>query len=452
MCKALESKIALVSGPTRGAGRGIAIELGASVMWICILLALLMLTSCTGIRRGTKQGGVPTSWPTSTPEKQGMDSATLVKLLEYVKKEAKGVDSLLVIRNGTIVLEVYYAPYTSDQKHILNSCTKSFLSALVGIAIDEGYIQGTSKQALDYFPEYPLPDKDQRREKITVENLLTMTSGIDWPQYGPNNINNKMTRSNGDWVRFILERPMAAEPGSQPNYSNGDAHLLSAIIQKATGETALDFGWEHLFQPLGISDVRWDYDPRGVSIGSAALYLTPRDMAKLGYLYLNEGKWQGRSIVSADWVRRSLQSHTKIPITGGSADYGYYWWIYPDRGLVEAWGGAGQRIGIFPDLGIVTVITANIPDDAPVTPFSSEVYRYIIEAAKPTEGLAENPEALAEAERHIAIAGEPRGAQQGLATMAGGFSLIVIAGIVVRHRRRKKIHADPPKATFIESS
>jgi CubicO group peptidase (beta-lactamase class C family) len=236
----------------------------------------------------TRKGGSQTSWPSSTPEKQGVDSVKLVNLLEYIEEQGKAIHSLLVIRNGTIILEAYYYPYTKDQKHILNSCTKSYLSALVGLAIDRGYIRSVSSNIVDFFSGYRIADRDKKRG-ITIEHLLTMTSGIDWPQYGAKNMSDQMGKSD-DWIQFILDRPMAAEPGKQSNYSNGDAHLLSAVIQKTTGETALSFGWENLFKPLGMTGIRWDKDPKGVTVGSAALYLTPRDMAKLGYLYLNNGE------------------------------------------------------------------------------------------------------------------------------------------------------------------
>jgi CubicO group peptidase (beta-lactamase class C family) len=407
-------------------------------------IALWMLISCTGIKNtgiqiGTKRGGRQTTWPTSTPERQGMDSSKLVDLLNYIAQQDHGIDSLLIIRNGVMILETYYYPYTRDQKHALNSCTKSFVSALVGIAIDKGYIPSINSKVLDYFPEYRSLDRDPRRQAITIGHLLTMTSGIDWPQYSPDNISTKMTQSNGDWVKFILERPMAAEPGSQANYSNGDAHLLSAIIQKATGETAFDFGWVSLLQPLGISDVRWDYDPMGISIGSAALYLTPRDMAKLGYLYLNDGVWEGKRIISADWVQESVRSHTKISITAGSVDYGYYWWIYPKLGMYEAWGGAGQRIAVFPELNIVTVITSDNPDDAPVTSFSTEIYRSIIGAAKSQAALPENPEASAELERLIMRAAQNRKfLDLKVIGLIGTACVVEIAGVLLWRRKRHR--------------
>lgn len=369
------------------------------------LLLILFISSCTNTTVGTKQEERQIFWESSTPEEQGMDSVALIKIFEYVEEENKDIHSLLVIRNGYIVLEAYYHPYTWDRKHILNSCTKSFVSALVGIAIDEGYIHNENSSVLDYFPEYDIADNDELKKRIEIEHLLTMTSGIDWPQYGRDNISDQMVRSD-DWVRFILDRPMAADPGSQSNYSNGDAHLLSAIIQKTTGKTALDFGWELLFRPLGISDVRWDYDPQGINIGSATMYIIPRDMAKLGYLYLNNGIWEGETIISSDWVDLSFQSHTRIQTAGGFADYGYYWWIYPERGLYEAWGGQGQRIGVFPDLNIVTVMTSDIPDDTPISPFFSSMYDYIVESAKSSSALPENPEALAELEGWIEVAQE----------------------------------------------
>ena len=369
------------------------------------LLLVLLISSCVNITKGTKQEERQIFWESSTPEEQGMDSATLTEIFEHVEEQHKDIHSLLVIRNGYIVLEVYYHPYTWDRKHIINSCTKSFLSALAGIAIDEGYIHDGNSRVLGYFSEYDIANNDELKKRIEIEHLLTMTSGIDWPQYGRNNISDRMVRSN-DWISFILDRPMAAEPGSQSNYSNGDTHLLSAIIQETTGKTALEFGWEHLFRPLGISDVRWDYDPQGINIGSATMYIIPRDMAKLGYLYLSDGMWEGETIIPSTWVDLSFQSHTKIETAGGAADYGYYWWIYPERGLYEAWGGQGQRIGVFPDLNIVTVMTSDIPDDKPRSPFFSSIYDYITESAKSTNALPENPEALAELERWIEVARE----------------------------------------------
>ena len=335
--------------------------------------------------------------PESTPETQGVDSEDLVRLVHYIDGQAKGLDSLVMIRHGHVIFEVYYEPYGRDEVHILNSVTKSFVSALIGIAIDKGYLPNDENKLADWFPKAAA----DRKAAIDIRHLLTMTSGIDWPQYGRNNVSRQMDESP-NWVQFILNRPMAHDPGTQSNYSNGDAHLLSAVLQRATGESALEFGWKHLFQPLGIPKPRWDHDPQGINIGSATIYMTPRDMAKLGMLYMHHGAWQGTQIVPEVWVRKSLKRNTSIEISAGQADYGYYWWLYPALGMSEAWGGAGQRIAVFENLDLVTVMTGDISDDAPVTSFSSEIYNRILRAVKDSSSLAENAPALAELRRLLA--------------------------------------------------
>jgi CubicO group peptidase (beta-lactamase class C family) len=275
---------------------------------------------------------------------------------------------------------------------MLNSCTKSVLSALVGIAMEKGCLREDDR-VLDYFPEYVPTGGDERRWRITMRHLLSMSSGISWPQFGPNNVSDAMGRSD-DWIRFILERPMAAEPGTVANYSNGDSHLVSAILAKATGRTALDFAREVLFEPLGISDVRWDSDPQGRNIGSATMYLLPSDMAKIGCLYLAYGEWGQQQVVARQWVDASWSAHAEMPASGGAAGYGYYWWLYPERGLYEAWGGACQRIGVLPAAGIVVVMTANIPDDTPRARLASTFYDYIQRSIATTRELPPNPAAV----------------------------------------------------------
>jgi CubicO group peptidase (beta-lactamase class C family) len=193
----------------------------------------------------------------------------------------------------------------------------------------------------------------------------------------------------------------AAEPGTVTNYSNGDSHLLSAILQKVTGTTALDFARKRLFEPLGISDAAWDADPQGRSIGSAALQLRQVDMAKFGWLYLSEGQWQASRVVEAAWVEKSLTAQVKMPTRGGPADYGYYWWLYPERNLFEAWGGAGQRIGLLRDLRVVVVTTADMPDDFPRAPLAAHLYGVIRESARASHPLPANPSAVSDLRRAI---------------------------------------------------
>jgi CubicO group peptidase (beta-lactamase class C family) len=270
---------------------------------------------------------------------------------------------------------------------------------LVGIAVHDGKLR-EDDLLLSYFADYVPANVDLRKKRITVKHLLTMSSGISWPQSASENASDQMGRSS-DWVRFILDRPMAAEPGSVTNYSNGDSHLLSAVLQRATGATALDFARKRLFEPLGIRDVAWDSDPQGRSIGSAALQMRPIDMAKLGSLYLAYGEVENR-VLDREWVEKSLTAQVKMPTAGGPAEYGYYWWLYPERKLFEAWGGAGQRIAVFRDLRLVVVMTADVPDDIPRSPLAARVYDVVLGAVKSSSPLPANPAAVSDLKRSIA--------------------------------------------------
>ena len=285
-----------------------------------------------------------------------MDSQQLAKMFESIKQQDLNLDGVLIIRHGTIVTETYFPPFQQDTKHELYSCTKSFISALMGIAIDKGYIDGIDQPMLDFFPERTFANSDARKTAMTLENLLTMTSGLDWEEGDP--IYAQMMRSP-DWVQFVLDTPMAVEPGSQFNYCSGCSHVLSAIVQATTGTSTLDFAQAYLFEPLGISDVYWYADPDGIANGGWGLRLTPRDMAKLGYLYLHHGVWDGQQIVSTEWVSASVKAHVQAE---DELDYGYQWWVYPALNAYTARGRGGQLIFVMPDLDIVVVFTAEIED------------------------------------------------------------------------------------------
>jgi CubicO group peptidase (beta-lactamase class C family) len=228
-----------------------------------------------------------------------------------------------------------------------------------------------------------------------VRDVLTMSSGISWRQSPPDNTSDEMGHSP-DWLRFILQRPMAADPGKITNYSNGDSHLLSVVLQHAVGETAFELAQRSLFAPLGIHDVAWDRDPQGRSVGSAALQMRPIDMAKVGLLYLRGGRCEGRRILERAWVEKSLRAHTKMPAKGGPVAYGYYWWVYPERHLAEAWGGAGQRIALIRDLKSVVVMTADDSADYPRSPLAARIYDLVRESVKSSGRLRPNPPAAVE--------------------------------------------------------
>jgi CubicO group peptidase (beta-lactamase class C family) len=380
---------------------GMRFDIGVLILSILGALCALGTTTLEGVSRSPAV--LATDVPcVSTPEAQGMDSTVLSRTMRGIGADGKGLHSVLVVRNGCLVIEAYRPPYRRDQKHYLNSATKSILSALVGIAIHDGTVHEDDFVSA-YLPDHVRADGDPRTGRIRIRHLLTMSSGISWPQSASENTSDQMGHST-DWVRFILDRPMAAEPGSVTNYSNGDSHVLSAVLERATGKTALDFARTRLFQPLGIEDVAWDADPQGRSIGSAALQMRPVDMAKVGALYMRGGEFETRPILDPEWVSKSWTGQVKMPTRGGTADYGYYWWLYPERRIFEAWGGAGQRISVLRDVGVVVVMTADIPDDIPRSPFAARLTDGVRESVKSSGRLPDNPSAVADLQRSISVA------------------------------------------------
>ncbi|UCG01885.1 MAG: serine hydrolase [Candidatus Heimdallarchaeota archaeon] len=306
---------------------------------------------------GLITSGYVDDWPTSTPEEQGMNSTTLNELFEYIDSWSDVIHGLCVMRHGVIVAEGYfssdYHQYIQEDKHQTHSVTKSFTSALIGIAIDQGYITDVNQRVLDFFPEMTFLNVDSRKEAMTIEHLLTMRTGLDWPEMdsgysGAGDLADQMLHSNNS-VQYILDKPMVAAPGEVWQYCSGATHLLSAIIQRTTGQTTLEFAQENLFSPLGIdsSEVIWDTDRNGINRGHSNLFLTPRSLAKFGYLYLNEGKLDGKEIISKEWVEKS--------VTTEFSGYGYCWWNDPFGHF--AMGLNGHYIYVLPEENIVASFT-----------------------------------------------------------------------------------------------
>lgn len=310
-------------------------------------------------------------WRTSSPEKQGMDSALLAEMWAYVQEHAVLINSVTIIRHGYLVWEATSPGYEDHAMHDIYSCTKSITSALVGIAIDHGYIESVDQPVLSFFQGRTVANVDGRKEGMRLEHLLTMTDGLNWGETGISTEKAQAADSlqemeqSQDWVQSTLDRQMATEPGTRWNYNTGAAHLLSAIIQETTGVTALAFAEEHLFGPLGISEVNWLADPQGRSYGGTHLLMAPYDMAKLGYLYLNEGQWDGQQIVPAAWVDVSTMSYSSTPLGG---DYGYLWWVMPWGGYYTAMGAHGQYIVVSPELDMVVVFTSNLTTEDQLVP------------------------------------------------------------------------------------
>jgi CubicO group peptidase (beta-lactamase class C family) len=387
-------------------------------VWIIglIILLIFLSTGCEKPEAKSVEAQWPTrGWLTSTPEEQGMDSGKLADLFDRIESRKLNLHSLLVVRNGYLVTEAYYFPYGPETLQSLYSCTKSVVSALVGIAIDKGFIRGVDQPLLSFFPDRTVAHADPRKQAITLENVLTMSSGLDWPEWGdsitsPTNINMQMLRSP-DAVQFVLDRPMQAEPGTVFNYNTGGSNLLSAILERTTGTSTLEFARTRLFDPLGISDVFWSRTRSGTYRGGDGLMLTARDLAKFGYLYLNRGFWDGDPIVPAAWVDASTKDHIS---TGKQAfagyQYGYQWWLgwIQSPGFYAASGYGGQFIFVVPEKNLVVVFTGELPNTGYDDQFPKALAEtYILSAVRSDDPLPADPEAAGRLEARIRSASQP---------------------------------------------
>lgn len=315
------------------------------------LLATLFLASAA-------TAGAQPSWETTTPEAQGMDSRALQSLVEIGAMHQ--MDSLLVARNGKLVLETYYAPFRANTRHNVNSVTKGIVAGLTGIAVGQGAVPSVDQPVLQLLPNRVAATDDARKGAMTVQHLLDMTSGLQWREPlgdGPLTSYIDMGRS-ADWTQFVLDQPMAQAPGAGFNYNSGNSQLLSAILQARTGLNAENFAAQHLFRPLGITDWHWRKDPKSVSTGGFGLYLQPRDMAKIGQLYLQRGEWQGRQVIPRAWVDKVFAANVPMGQPLINYRYGDGWWTLPERQAYMAVGFHGQVIMVLPKHGIVAVTTS----------------------------------------------------------------------------------------------
>ena len=316
-------------------------------------------------------------WCAIYPELVQMDSNVLDNMINDVESNDYNVYSILIVKNGFLVKEWYQRPFNKDSIFRVFSVSKSVTSALIGIAFDKGYINSLDEFVLDYFPDYDIANPSPQKDAMTIWHLLTMTTGLDWAEYypyaDPRNPYNTWKASE-DHVGFVLNRTMVAAPGTTFNYNTGASHLLSAIIQRATNMSTVDFANQYLFGPLSIEESFWVEDPQGVAGGGDNLYLRPRDMAKIGYLFLNKGNWEGKQIISENWVRTSTSVFVNL---GGELDYGYQWWIDADDDLYRALGYGGQQINVFHAQDLIVVFTGmNLDFD-----FASFLlYNYILPA------------------------------------------------------------------------
>jgi CubicO group peptidase (beta-lactamase class C family) len=338
-------------------------------------------------------------WPTATPQSVGLDARELAGFDADLAAGKYGhMDGMLIIRHGKVAYERAYkhdyesiygiearksgplnahdfsGPYNyfntwwhpyyrRGDLHTLQSVTKSVTSVVIGVARARREFPDLDTLALKYFDESKVAHLDDRKRRITIRHLLTMTSGLDWhedvPYDLPNNTANLM-EATSDWVKYTIDRPMAQEPGTLFNYSSGVTQLLAHIFQAATGKDIEEYAAQHLFAPLGIEQYFWKRSPSGLADCEGGLYLRSQDMAKILYLMHKDGSWDGRAVVTPAWVKASLAPSVAVP--GEDSRYGFQWWMYPYTPDKTRWAWAGSGFGdqlpiVIPEYDLIMVFT-----------------------------------------------------------------------------------------------
>ncbi len=263
--------------------------------------------------------------------------------------------SLLISRNGELIEERYFNGTRPSHSANLKSASKSVLAALIGIAFDRGYLTSLRDGMERYFPEHLTGSDAVKKKSITIEDLLTMRSGLE----STSNVNYGRWVQSSNWVRHVLTRPLVDEPGGRMIYSTGNSHLLSALLTRATKMSTYDFARRYLAEPLGVPMAPWVRDPQGIYLGGNEMHWTPRGMLAFGELYLNGGRVGGKQIISERWIKESLKPRARSHWSG--REHGYGWWIDALGGYdtYYAWGHGGQFIFVVPPLKMVVVTTSD---------------------------------------------------------------------------------------------
>ncbi len=319
-------------------------------------------------------------WETASLSSVNIGAGLIKELFERIGDNSyKNIHSVLLVKNGELVVEKYfpgqdsfgqYRTFTRDTLHEMHSATKSVNSILIGIAIDQHLIRGVDEKISTFFPEYSDIFTNKGKDVICLKDLLSMTAGLSWdewnyPDTDPRN-DLVMMASKADFFRYVLEKPVATTPGAKFVYNSGVSLMLGEIIYKVSGLRADKFAERHLFSPLGITNYSWGKAPNGVVNTLGGLALRPRDMAKIGQLYLNGGRWAEKQIVSEKWVKESTKQQigaSQLPTWFLADGYGYQWWLgsFHVRGQTigsySARGRGGQFIIVFPVLQMVAVFT-----------------------------------------------------------------------------------------------
>lgn len=331
-----------------------------------VILILLGLTGCSPSIDELKAVDytplVGDDWKASTPEEQGLDPMSVAELYHNAA-ELETLYGLLIVKNGYLIAEKYFNEGAIDRENQLQSATKSYTSALVGIALDQGCLSSADQKMMDFFPELSGQIEDPRKEQITIRDMLQMRAGYPDEETDPALFDALLS---GDYLPLIIHFPLVSDPGTEFHYSGLTSHWLGVIVARACDTDLKSYAQEHLFTPIAaeVGD-EWIRDRDGYYIGLAGMHASARDMAKLGLLYLNNGQYEGRQIISADWVQDSLQTYSQDARNnvGRFRDigYGYQWWSASvgDHRVNFAWGHGGQLIVLLDEFDMVIVTTAD---------------------------------------------------------------------------------------------
>jgi CubicO group peptidase (beta-lactamase class C family) len=353
-------------------------------------------------------------WRTATPESQGIDSGALTAAIDQAIEKHLGVHSLLVIRHGYAVVDATFYPYDGRTPHDLASVTKTVTSVLTGVAVAQKLIR-LDQPLLPLFPKEIPAKVDAQKQKITLGDLLRMESGLDCG-YAPGERELEQMKRSTNWVQFALSLSMKYDPGTHSSYCSPGYHLLGSAIGAAAGVSEAEFGEKNLFGPLGIRGVVWADDPQARSHGWGDSHFFPQDVAKIGYLYLHGGNWDGRQIVPAEWVAMSTAEPTGE--RGGHGGMGYEWNVTngPNGRQYGGTGRGGQSLIVWPDLDMIVVSMAGGN--------AGQIAQLVRHAVESDRALPPNPSAYAHLNERVEYAGKPpaAAASSPLPSMAGSIS------------------------------
>lgn len=348
------------------------------------LLIPMLALSMTAL---AASGVEPFSFPRATPESQGVSSKAILNFIREAEPKVDGLHSFMLVRHGHVVAEGWWAPYGADQPHVMFSLSKSFTSTAVGFAVAEGKLN-IFTPVIDFFPGEAPVDPSQNLKSMRIRDLLTMSTGHE-----ASAIDNFPFYAREDLVRRFLALPVSHKPGTLFVYNTPASYMLSAIVQKVTGQTVLDYLRPRLFEPLGITDATWEKSSQGINMGGFGLKIRTEDIARFGQLYLQKGMWQGRQLLPASWVEEATarqMSNGSDPTGNWDQGYGFQFWRCP-HGVYRGDGAFGQFCIVMDKYDAVLAITSGTADMSAVL---DSVWKYLLpafhDAALPADPAADS--------------------------------------------------------------